>query len=113
MLHVTLVPCGMSLLFPVPSVVQARDWLRANFPYWDRRGGRDHIWYMSHDEGACYAPTDIFNVSGGGGGWGDDEGARYAPTGIVNVRRRGGGDEGVPCAPTCMLNVSVVRFYPL
>lgn len=22
-----------------------------------RRGGRDHIWFMTHDEGACYAPT--------------------------------------------------------
>ena len=29
----------------------------------DRHGGRDHIWLMSHDEGACYAPSEIYDVS--------------------------------------------------
>jgi hypothetical protein len=37
--------------------------LQAEWPYWDRRGGRDHIWLMVHDEGACWMPTEIFNTS--------------------------------------------------
>jgi hypothetical protein len=44
-------------------MVEARDWVKSHFPYWDRRGGRDHIWLMNHDEGACYAPTDIYRSS--------------------------------------------------
>lgn len=44
-------------------MLEARDWVRKQFPYWDRRGGRDHIWFMAHDEGACYAPTEIYNTS--------------------------------------------------
>ncbi len=26
---------------------------------WDRKGGRDHIWLISHDEGSCWAPAEI------------------------------------------------------
>ena len=44
-------------------MLEARDWVRRHWPYWDRRGGRDHIWLMTHDEGACYAPTEIYNTS--------------------------------------------------
>ena len=25
--------------------------------------GRDHIWFMAHDEGACYMPSDVYNAS--------------------------------------------------
>jgi hypothetical protein len=25
----------------------------------DRRGGRDHIWLVSHDEASCYVPSAI------------------------------------------------------
>ena len=25
----------------------------------DRRGGRDHIWLQTHDEGSCYVPAAI------------------------------------------------------
>eukprot|EP00798_Chlamydomonas_sp_ICE-L_P015005 gene15005-21073_t len=44
-------------------MVEAKEWVRSHFPYWDRRGGRDHIFLMTHDEGACYAPTEIYNSS--------------------------------------------------
>jgi hypothetical protein len=33
--------------------------VQAHFPYWDRRGGRDHIWLVSHDEASCYVPSFI------------------------------------------------------
>lgn len=31
------------------------------YPYWNRTAGRDHIWFFSWDEGACYAPKEIWN----------------------------------------------------
>ena len=41
----------------------AKRWVQANFPYWDRRGGADHIFLYSHDEGACWAPNEVTNSS--------------------------------------------------
>ncbi|GAX85634.1 hypothetical protein CEUSTIGMA_g13049.t1 [Chlamydomonas eustigma] len=39
----------------------ARQWVSSTFPrHWDRRGGKDHIWLMAHDEGACYAPGSVW-----------------------------------------------------
>ncbi|PON32049.1 Exostosin-like [Parasponia andersonii] len=31
------------------------------YPFWSRSSGRDHIWFFSWDEGACYAPKEIWN----------------------------------------------------
>ncbi|KAG2403424.1 glucuronoxylan glucuronosyltransferase [Vigna angularis] len=31
------------------------------YPYWNHSSGRDHIWFFSWDEGACYAPKEIWN----------------------------------------------------
>ncbi|KAI7997999.1 putative glucuronosyltransferase Os01g0926700 [Camellia lanceoleosa] len=31
------------------------------YHYWNRSSGRDHIWSFSWDEGACYAPKEIWN----------------------------------------------------
>ncbi|GAX81627.1 hypothetical protein CEUSTIGMA_g9055.t1 [Chlamydomonas eustigma] len=44
-------------------VLEIKRWLQKHMPWWDRRGGRDHIWLMPHDEGACYMPTEIYNTS--------------------------------------------------
>ncbi|KAG2486464.1 hypothetical protein HYH03_014911 [Edaphochlamys debaryana] len=56
-------PSGPRVMHVTNMMLDARDWIRQHFPYWDRRGGRDHIWLMTHDEGACYAPSEIYNVS--------------------------------------------------
>jgi hypothetical protein len=45
--------------------LEAQRWLALNHPFWNRSQGADHIWLFSHDEGACWAPTD---VRGGGAG---------------------------------------------
>eukprot|EP00964_Phaeocystis_antarctica_P018792 scaffold10351_cov62-Phaeocystis_antarctica.AAC.15 len=37
----------------------ALEWIQAHFPYWDRRGGADHIFAFPHDEGACIAPIEM------------------------------------------------------
>ncbi|XP_050244781.1 uncharacterized protein LOC126692990 isoform X1 [Quercus robur] len=39
----------------------AYDHIVEQHPYWNRSSGRDHIWFFSWDEGACYAPKEIWN----------------------------------------------------
>lgn len=38
-------------------------WVKTTHPYWNRTAGADHIWHFSHDEGACWAPSEIYNRS--------------------------------------------------
>ncbi|KAL6758481.1 exostosin-like glycosyltransferase [Haematococcus lacustris] len=56
-------PSGPRVMHVANMLLEARDWVRSHFPWWNRRGGRDHIFLMTHDEGACYAPIEIFNSS--------------------------------------------------
>eukprot|EP00325_Prymnesiales_sp_UTEX-LB-985_P011016 CAMPEP_0174751872 /NCGR_PEP_ID=MMETSP1094-20130205/100732_1 /TAXON_ID=156173 /ORGANISM="Chrysochromulina brevifilum, Strain UTEX LB 985" /LENGTH=337 /DNA_ID=CAMNT_0015957417 /DNA_START=19 /DNA_END=1032 /DNA_ORIENTATION=+ len=42
---------------------EALQWIRQNYPYWDRRGGRDHLFAFPHDEGACVAPIEFENAT--------------------------------------------------
>ncbi|GIL78717.1 hypothetical protein Vretimale_380 [Volvox reticuliferus] len=44
-------------------ILEAHEWLSTNFPWWNRRNGRDHIWLMAPDEGACYMPNVVYNTS--------------------------------------------------
>ena len=43
--------------------LEAKRYLQKTWPWWNRRQGRDHIWLFSHDEGACWAPTEVYNTS--------------------------------------------------
>ncbi|CAM8969990.1 hypothetical protein QQ045_005687 [Rhodiola kirilowii] len=40
---------------------KAFDHISSQYTYWNRSSGRDHIWFFSWDEGACYAPKEIWN----------------------------------------------------
>lgn len=39
------------------------DWVRSTYPYWNRTGGADHVWHFAHDEGACWAPEEVYRRS--------------------------------------------------
>ena len=56
----------------------------------DRRGGRDHIWLMAADEGACWMPTAIYNTSIVLTHWGRLEANHTSGTAYLQVRRRRG-----------------------
>ncbi len=45
----TILPRPMHVM---NMMLEAKHWVQRRWPYWDRRGGRDHIFFMSHDEGA-------------------------------------------------------------
>jgi hypothetical protein len=38
-------------------------WVKTSHPYWNRTGGADHIWHFAHDEGACWAPQEVYERS--------------------------------------------------
>ena len=38
-------------------------WVKTAHPYWNRTGGADHVWHFAHDEGACWAPTEVYRNS--------------------------------------------------
>ncbi|KAH6772808.1 exostosin family protein [Perilla frutescens var. hirtella] len=40
---------------------KAYEHIMLQYPYWNRTAGKDHIWIFSWDEGACYAPKEIWN----------------------------------------------------
>ncbi|XP_052175852.1 uncharacterized protein LOC127790391 isoform X2 [Diospyros lotus] len=40
---------------------KAYDHIVGQYPFWNHSSGRDHIWFFSWDEGACYAPKEIWN----------------------------------------------------
>jgi hypothetical protein len=37
----------------------ALDWVRTTYPFYNASAGADHIWLFAHDEGACWAPTEL------------------------------------------------------
>ena len=52
-------PPGPRVSHMAMMTLEAQRWLALSHPYWNRSQGADHIWLFSHDEGACWAPTDV------------------------------------------------------
>eukprot|EP00798_Chlamydomonas_sp_ICE-L_P025771 gene25771-11436_t len=44
-------------------IMEIKHWMQRTYPWWDRRGGKDHIWLMAHDEGACSMPSEVYQNS--------------------------------------------------
>ncbi|KAF8066266.1 SULTR2 [Scenedesmus sp. PABB004] len=40
--------------------LDALDHIRSTYPHWNASGGADHIWLFAHDEGACWAPAEVY-----------------------------------------------------
>jgi hypothetical protein len=43
--------------------LEAKRWVEQKYPYWARRGGRDHLFLAVHDEGACYMPSEVYDTA--------------------------------------------------
>ncbi|GLI62946.1 hypothetical protein VaNZ11_005800 [Volvox africanus] len=56
-------PNGLRPMHGANMLEEVHQWLTTRFPWWARRGGRDHIWLMSHDEGACWMPKALYDTS--------------------------------------------------
>lgn len=52
---------GLRSFLTLDFYKRAHDHIVEQYPYWNRTSGRDHIWFFSWDEGACYAPKEIWN----------------------------------------------------
>ncbi len=50
-------PTGPRVAQMANMMMETVQWINATYPFWQRRGGRDHIWVFTHDEGACWAPN--------------------------------------------------------
>ena len=40
-------------------LLEAKRWVQETMPWWNRKGGRDHIWLVTHDEGSCWVPAEL------------------------------------------------------
>ncbi|KAM0950361.1 putative hexosyltransferase [Dioscorea sansibarensis] len=52
---------GMRSSLTLDYYKKAYEHIMYRYPYWNESSGRDHIWFFSWDEGACYAPKEIWN----------------------------------------------------
>ena len=43
-------------------LLEAKRWLQGAMPYWNRRGGRDHIWLVPHDEGTTSLVSCLYHA---------------------------------------------------
>ena len=52
-------PSGLRVPHAAYMIRETQQWIQSHFPWWDRRGGKDHIWLFTHDEGACWVPNEV------------------------------------------------------
>ncbi|GFR40870.1 hypothetical protein Agub_g1521 [Astrephomene gubernaculifera] len=52
-------PGGPRVLQVINMLRELVGWINTTYPYWQRRGGRDHIFLFPHDEGGCWAPNVV------------------------------------------------------
>ncbi|MEW5301912.1 MAG: hypothetical protein WDW36_004736 [Sanguina aurantia] len=52
-------PGGPRVMHLSNIILDTKRWIQARYPFWDRRGGRDHVWLFTHDEGACWVPNEV------------------------------------------------------
>ncbi|KAL0339629.1 UNVERIFIED_CONTAM: putative glucuronoxylan glucuronosyltransferase F8H [Sesamum radiatum] len=52
---------GLRSSFTLEFYKKAYEHIMLQYPYWNQSSGKDHIWFFSWDEGACYAPKEIWN----------------------------------------------------
>ncbi|KAK9805381.1 hypothetical protein WJX73_008851 [Symbiochloris irregularis] len=52
-------PGGPRVMHAARMMLEAKQWLQTHLPYWNRRGGKDHVWLVTHDEGSCWVPSEI------------------------------------------------------
>lgn len=62
--NLTLLPsllAGLRVFHGTNLLLEVKRWIERVHPQiWARHGGRDHIWLLNHDEGACWAPSEIW-----------------------------------------------------
>lgn len=64
LLLLVVVTCSRSNIKQgVSMYMDALNWIRTTYPYWNATKGANHIWLFAHDEGACWAPAEIYNNS--------------------------------------------------
>ena len=44
---------------PHDALADARSYVQASWPYWDRRGGRDHVFWAGNDQGICWGADAV------------------------------------------------------
>jgi hypothetical protein len=66
-------------------------WVKAAHPYWNRTAGADHVWHFAHDEGACWAPEEVYRNSIILTHWGRMDADHVSGTTYYPVRGRGTG----------------------
>ena len=48
---------GTNFIKTQEFIKKSQQWLRTHYPFWDRSQGRDHVFTLTHDIGACIAPV--------------------------------------------------------
>ena len=57
-------PCaGLRVSHAAEMLLEVQQWVQKTLPYWDRKGGRDHIWLLSHVRPALLSGFGLWRFS--------------------------------------------------